>query len=296
MAGSSLAEKVVWETILRLQGIYGILESPRITAIVSMTLGKREKPMFSYDDYREIIRIIKSTGRQCGYREALTRDRFLIMRHDVEYSVDRAWQLAKVEQSMDFTSTFFFQWTNNSYNILSRKNMDIIKEMHERGQHIGLHFALNGMTDMERIKKRIRMEVDILSEMFGFQIREFSIHRPSKDVLRENIKLDGLLNAYQDEFFTFADDITEHTKLNVKYMSDANHIWRYGYPNEENIRGFDKVQILVHPFAWSREGGSNFENYRGLIREKYQEMVESVDNECKDFGEYRDYFMEKDVR
>ena len=252
--------------------------------------------MFSFDDYREIIRIIKATGRQCSYAEALGRDSFIIMRHDVEYSVDRAWQLAKVEQSMDFTSTFFFQWTNNSYNILSRKNMDIIKDMHERGQHIGLHFALNGMTDMEQIKKRIRMEIDILSEMFGFEITEFSVHRPSKDVLRENIKLDGILNAYQNDFFTFADKITDDTKLGVKYMSDANHIWRYGYPNEENITGYDKVQILVHPFAWCKQGYDNFENYQALLQEKYRELVDSVDNECKDFGEYREYFMSKDVR
>lgn len=253
--------------------------------------------MFSYDDYREMIRIIKSTGRHCrGYAEALNRDSFVIMRHDVEYSVERAWQLAKVEQSMDFTSTFFFQWTNNSYNILSRKNMDIIKDMHERGQNIGLHFALNGMTDMEQIRKRIRMEIDILSEMFGFAITEFSVHRPSNDVLRENIKLDGLLNAYQDEFFTYADEITDDTKLKVKYMSDANHIWRYGYPDEANITGFDKVQILTHPFAWSKKGYNNFENYRALIQEKYEELVESVDSECKDFGEYKEYFLNSSAR
>ena len=174
--------------------------------------------------------------------------------------------------------------------------MDIIKDMHERGQRIGLHFALNGMTDMEQIRKRIRTEIDILSEMFGFAITEFSVHRPSGDVLRENIKLDGLLNAYQDEFFTYADKITDDTKLSVKYMSDANHIWRYGYPDEANITGYDKVQILTHPFAWSKKGYNNFENYRALIQEKYEELVESVDNECKDFGEYREYFMGKDVK
>ena len=62
--------------------------------------------MFSYEDYKEIIRIIQSTGNQAGYEEALTADKFVIMRHDVEYSVDRAYALAKVESSMDFTSTF----------------------------------------------------------------------------------------------------------------------------------------------------------------------------------------------
>ena len=252
--------------------------------------------MFSYDDYREIIRIIQADGRYCSYADALGKERFIIMRHNVEYSVDRAYQMAKVEQSMDFVSTFFFQWTNNSYNILSRRNMDMIKDMHERGQHIGLHFALNGMTDMQQVRRRIKMEMDILSEMFGFEITEFSVHRPSKDILRENIKLDGILNAYQDDFFTFADKITDDMKLQVKYMSDANHIWRYGYPDKENITSYDKVQILTHPFAWSKKGCNNFENYRMLLQEKYVELVESVDHECKDFGEYKEYFLEKDVR
>lgn len=81
--------------------------------------------MFSYEDYKEIIRIIQSTGNQAGYEEALKADKFVIMRHDVEYSVDRAYALAKVESSMDFTSTFFFQWTNNSYNILSRQSRSV---------------------------------------------------------------------------------------------------------------------------------------------------------------------------
>ena len=53
---------------------------------------------------------------------------------------------------------------------------------------------------------------------------------------------------------------------------------------------------MTHPFAWSKKGYNNFENYRALIQEKYEELVESVDNECKDFGEYREYFMGKDVK
>ena len=248
--------------------------------------------MFSFNDYKETIRIIKSTDRYMDYHKAFTSDKFILMRHDVEYSVDRAYELAKVESSMDFTSTFFFQWTNNSYNILSRKNNDLIKDMHERGHTIGLHFSLNGMTDMEQIRKQIVKEMDILNSMFEFKIDTFSIHRPSKDVLRENIKLPGIINAYQDEFFTFAENVTENTPVSVKYLSDANHIWRYGYPDEKNILGNDKVQILTHPFAWCKKGYDNFDNYKSLIKEKYIEMVNSVDNECKDFGEYKDWFME----
>lgn len=251
--------------------------------------------MFSFDDYKEIIRIIKSTDRYTNYKEALNRDKFILMRHDVEYSVERAYNLSKVEDSMDFTSTYFFQWTNNSYNILSRKNMDMVKDMHERGHIIGLHYALNGMTDMEQVRKQIVKEINILSEMFGFRVDTFSVHRPSKDILRENIKLPGIINAYQDDFFTFADNVTEDTPVAVKYLSDANHIWRYGYPDEKNILGHDKVQILTHPFAWTKEGYDNFDNYKTLVTEKTEEVIHSINNECKDFVEYIDWFMEHAV-
>ena len=145
---------------------------------------------------------------------------------------------------------------------------------------------------MEQIRKQIAKEMEILNSMFEFKIDTFSIHRPSKDVLRENIKLPGIINAYQDEFFTFAENVTENTPVSVKYLSDANHIWRYGYPDEKNILENDKVQILTHPFAWCKKGYDNFDNYKSLIKEKYIELVNSVDNECKDFGEYKDWFME----
>ena len=73
-------------------------------------------------------------------------------------------------------------------------------------------------------------------------------------------------------------------------MSDANHIWRYGYPDAENIANHKKIQILTHPFAWTKAGYDNKENYRTLINEKYEELINSIDNECKDFNEYRDEF------
>lgn len=252
--------------------------------------------MFSFEDYREIIRYIKQTGHYvASYGAALGKEKFILMRHDVEYSVRRAYDLARVESSMDFTSTFFFQWTNNSYNILSRRNLDMVRDMHERGERIGLHFALNGMTDMEQVRKQIVKEMHMLSEMLGFEITEFSIHRPSPDVLRENIKLPNIINAYQDDFFTFAEKITPDTPLGVKYLSDANHIWRYGYPTKEVLSGHDKIQVLTHPFAWTKHGYDNFDNYKRLVQEKYEELVDSVDAESKDFGEYRDWFADKRV-
>lgn len=65
--------------------------------------------MFSYEDYKEIIRIIQSTGNQVGYEEALTADEFVIMRHDVEYSVIvpmhwQRWRAAWILRRPSFSS------------------------------------------------------------------------------------------------------------------------------------------------------------------------------------------------
>ncbi len=247
--------------------------------------------MFSYNDYKEIIRIIKESGKKADFKEARGKDEFVIMRHDVEFSVDRAYALSKLELSLDFTSTYFFQWTNNSYNILSKKNMDMIKDMHERGQKIGLHFALNGLTDMEEIKKKIMLEIQVLSEMLGFEIKQFSIHRPSNDVLRENIKLPGIINAYEDAYFSFAENVTDGSALEIKYLSDAKHRWNYGMPDEETIYNNKKVQILTHPYSWTKKGYDNLHNFRTLIEERNEELVQTIDNECKHFATIKDQLL-----
>ena len=70
----------------------------------------------SYQVYREILRAVKATGKSMGYKEAVDKEEFVIMRHDVEFSLDRAYQLSLVETEEEFHSTFFVQFTNNSYN------------------------------------------------------------------------------------------------------------------------------------------------------------------------------------
>ena len=164
----------------------------------------------------------------------------------------------------------------------------MIKYMHERGHVIGLHFALNGLTDMELVRMKILQEIHVLSEMIGVEITEFSIHRPSADVLRENIKFPGIINAYQDEFFTFSENVTESTPLHVKYISDAKHRWNYGTPDAATLLENDRVQILTHPYSWTKKGYDNLENFRTLIQERNEELMDTIDNECKHFASVRD--------
>jgi hypothetical protein len=209
------------------------------------------------------------------------------MRHDVEFSVERAYNLASFENTKDFHSAYFFQLTNNTYNLLSRKNRDLVLEIINMGHNVGLHFHLNGMSDINIIKEQIKKEIEIMELMLDRKINIFSIHRPTTDVLRNTIRLEGIINTYDDLFFSFTEDVTAHPPK-IKYLSDARHRWNYKLePDDETINKYDQIQILVHPYSWTKKGYDNANNFKTLIFEKNQELISTIDSECKHFSEVR---------
>jgi hypothetical protein len=245
--------------------------------------------LFSYEYYREIIDVLQRSGKLCSFHQ-LTKAyerKFVIMRHDVEFSVDRAWHLAVFEHSHHFHSAYFFQLTNNAYNVLSKRNRDLIKNIANMGHKVGLHFHLNGMTELNAITERIRKEIDVMSSMLEMEIDSFSIHRPTAAVLKNTIKLPGIINAYDDSFFSFTEDMVNNPPV-IKYLSDARHQWNYGLdPNEETINRHNKIQILIHPYSWTEKGYNNGDNFKTLLNEKHEEIIETIDGECKHFAEVR---------
>lgn len=243
--------------------------------------------MFSYEEYGKIIKLVKDSGRQSTFKEALKKDSYIIMRHDVEFSVERAYKLACYETENDFRSTYFFQISNNAYNLLAKKNMEMVEEMYKMGHVIGLHFHLNGVKETDKVVEEIKKEIEIMNLKFDFSIDSFSIHRPTAEVLRSNIKIPEIINAYQDEFFSYVENM-ENNEPKIKYLSDARHRWNYGLvPNEEVLYGNEKVQILTHPYTWTSEGYDNLNNFRTLYAEKCEEMINTFDSECKHFKEIK---------
>lgn len=239
----------------------------------------------SYDEYRIILEDIISTGKYCDYSEVMAGKPFIVLRHDVDFSPERALEMHKIENSLNFKSSYFFQITNNIYNSFSKKNMDIIKEIYANGHYIGLHYHLNGKKDLPEIIEDIKLQSRIMSEMLDITIERFSFHRPTRDVLRAYIEIDGLINTYNHLFFTFAECIKEDTRLDVKYTSDSMYKWVYGFPNKEMLTSFPKIQLLVHPCSWTHTGYDNLDNFRTLIQEKNNELIESINSECKHFKE-----------
>ena len=252
-----------------------------------------ENYLFSYGNYNKMCDCIQKTGLLCDYRDVLTQglDQFIVLRHDVEFSPERAYNLAKFENQINIVSSYFFQITNNAYNTLSGYNVGLLKEIHAMGHHIGLHFHLNGMTDIAQISVRIKYEAELLSYYLGLEVDRFSFHRPTAHVLERNLKIEGLINAYAPEFFTYYDADSEiPPQVNTKYIADSKNNWQYTapypYPSEKFFEEYKRIQILCHPYSWTETGYETLSNLRSLISEKRVEFIQTLNSETKYVMEY----------
>lgn len=170
----------------------------------------------------------------------------------------------------------------------------MIREIHDMGHRIGLHYHMNGITDPLKTRDGIRDQIRIMSEMCDIPIDRFSIHRPVREVYYNEILIDGVINAYSPAFFTLIDDNVDAEKedLEVKYIADSRGKWNYGYPDEETFSNNKKIQLLIHPDFWSEEGYGTEDNFRYLIREHTQTYIETLDSECKHFHPYKNELTE----
>lgn len=247
----------------------------------------------SYDEYRKILKNIKASGKLMDYKDALNADEFLILRHDVEFSLERAYRMAQIEACEGgggVTATYFVQITNNSYNALSMQNRKLIKEISDMGHKIGLHYHLNQVTDPLKTRDGIRDQIRIMSEMCGIVIDRFSIHRPVREVYYNSIPIEGVINAYASEFFTLTEEgaAVKEEALEVKYIADSRHRWNYGYPDVDTFSRNKKIQLLIHPDFWSHEGWGAKRNFEKLIEENIGAYIETLDGECRHFSAFKD--------
>lgn len=246
--------------------------------------------MFSKEDccfeqYSKLLSLLKESGKYMDYSEAFHSDEFIVLRHDIEFSVQRAYNLSLVETRNGMCSSYLVQFTNNAYNAFSSRNLGMLKEMIRNGHKVGLHYHRNGIEDLEEVKRDILLQANILSTMLDYQVDRFSFHRPLKAHLEANIQLDGLINLYGKDFFVLTDNPEE--EIEVKYIADSNHQWKYGLPNKECFERYKKIQLLVHPLSWTKNGADHVGCFQEIVQEKRTELLETIEGEWKIYDQLR---------
>ena len=199
--------------------------------------------MYSQKKYINLLNRIQSENYRFSTNWGEHKDNIILMRHDVDFSVEYALELSKVEKVEGVTSTFFFMMSSNTYNFLSKKHIEEIIEIREMGHKISLHFDPTCYRDME---SGFEIERNAFVEMLKVELDIVSIHIPGVFLEDNNRDLCGCAQTYQDKFFK-----------KMKYISDSRGRDIFP-PIEEFFKQELKtpLHLLIHPVWWRYETAS----------------------------------------
>jgi len=235
------------------------------------------KKSFSYNEYKRIIsyylKVLKLTKIENINNK--TKE-FFFVRHDVEFSVLRAFDLAKFEkEKLNIKTNYFFQIKNNCYNLISNKNIELVNKIQKMGHNVSLHFNYSGIDDQKIIKRELFNQFFLLNKYFKNVKNYFTPHRPNtmKSLMKSDIK--GLINLYSKKYFTPFDEIKNDYNKPV-YLADSRGKWKYVHPLELNLKKHRKIQLNFHPDLWSKKGLKDKKNYNNLIRENNKIFKQSL--------------------
>ena len=198
---------------------------------------------FTTDQYLELINVAKLSYKFVGYAEISLSKRFVLWRHDIDYSVNRALKLAEIENKAGVKATYFINPHAEFYNFLERSQSQKIRHIILLGHDIGLHFdaAYYDVKSESQLDDLIVREADLLENWFGIRPVVFSFHNPTEYLLScEQESYGGLINCYSQKF-----------KKTIPYCSDSNGYWRFRRLRDVLEAATDPfLHVLTHPEWW----------------------------------------------
>lgn len=204
---------------------------------------------FSLDSYSSALKAYRAAGYAVtGFRDYLAdpQDKHLILRHDIDNSIEQALRVARVDAESGCSSTFFLRVHARGYNLMSLPSLQIIREMEELGHEVQLHLegGINevlGLDNDEWAERQRR----VFEAAVGRQLGGLSLHEPARmggyDFAARLVERwsEVTYHSYEPRFMM----------PNMKYLSDSSGNWREGH----FALWVDKVpvlQVLTHPFWW----------------------------------------------
>jgi hypothetical protein len=220
---------------------------------------------FSLEHYREICALLTSGGyRFVFYPDELLADPAapaVLMRHDIDQSLEAAERLAQLERSLGVRATYFVWLTSPFYNCFDPEQRALLHRILGAGHEVGLHFdamRLEGCSE-DRLEREIVEECALLERVVDRPVTVVSFHRPRPEVINRDFLTPGYTNAYGRRF-------TEQ----FKYMSDSGRNWREGCVCQR-LRANTappRLHLLTHAFWWTGTGDTIAARGREFLAEK----------------------------
>jgi hypothetical protein len=179
---------------------------------------------FDLGHYRELLEAARVGGYRFAFFDLPPEPGTVILRHDVDLSLEAAVAMAELEAEAAAVATYFLMTRSEFYNLDSPSGEDAIEQLRRLGHRVGLHAVWPHFDRDERFDSVLAW------------------HNPDPEYMREPV--DGFVNVMEAPWA----DV---------YRSDSNQHWRQGCPHEELAAGsFDRLQLLTHPEIWVYPGAT----------------------------------------
>ena len=196
--------------------------------------------------YRELIEAARTGGYRFAHFDRPPTPGDLLLRHDVDLSLDAALRLAHLESEAGASATYFLMTVSVFYNLSSSEGVAALGRLRELGHRVGLHAVYPRAALDDRFDPVVAW------------------HNPDPEYMSHPVE--GAVNVMQEGYF---DPPT--------YRSDSNQRWRFGCPHEELRAGrFPWLQLLTHPEIWVYPGATMGQTMRAMLEAERERRLEQL--------------------
>ena len=236
----------------------------------------------SYENFSQITNAARSTHKIKKFTEISSDvEEFIVLRHDIEFDIEKARQLAEIEADLGVASTYLVQIGSAAYNAFSDENLARLERIIELGHDVGLHYRQKGVGFYEE-EEHIRQELIALRLMLPKASMVFGCHRPKAGTAYDKYMVNGAINTYSAPFFYRTD---KPEQAATRYISDSKWRWNYGSPNYQVFRDLPRIQLLTHPFQWSAGANVMGMTFNAISLLHRMELTECFENEYERYAE-----------
>ena len=188
---------------------------------------------FDLAHYRDLLDAAAAGGYRYAFFDRAPEAGTILLRHDVDLSLDAALAVAELESDAGAVATYFLMTRSEFYNLDSPSGTATLERLRGLGHRVGLHAVWPDVDHDTRFDPVLAW------------------HNPDPEYMRAPV--DGLVNVMEAPWA----DV---------YRSDSNQHWRQGCPHEELAAGaFERLQLLTHPEIWAYPGGSMRETMLAML-------------------------------
>jgi hypothetical protein len=180
------------------------------------------------------------------------------IRHDIDVSLQRAQNLAALENSWGVTATYHVMLSCPFYDVHDPASRASLAAIRAAGHEVGLHYHPahdEAMLPPHAVDEEIDGACNRLEGVLGEAVTSVSFHLPPPGLIGGPLRVAGRVNAYAAPLLEW-------------YLSDSRGRWREGEPLVTlDAPRSSFLQMLVHPLWWGPKNERPPHRLSGLVAE-----------------------------